>query len=134
MSSHLLLFLFEQVDIPLGLVCDRNVEPMLRNQFLLLLLGIASYIPSAVLLANRGNLVIVLLGQLDLLKVGMDSRLLDTLGDDGVAAVCAPGHEDLSGSCTKLLRDLFHNWVLSQFGLANHWYLCQIFLFLSLAA
>lgn len=103
MSGVLLLLLVEKVDIPLWLVGIRNVEAR------------------AVVLPNRRNLLIVFRRELDLLKVGVDALLLDTLGDDRVSAVDSPCDEYLGSGGSELLGNLLDDRVLSQLGLANHY-------------
>ena len=79
MSSRLLLFLAEDVDIPPGHVGD-----------------VRGVITSA-LLAQFGHLGNLLRGKFNLLEVGLDTRCRHRLGDDAVATDLGPGQDDLGG-------------------------------------
>ena len=46
--------------------------------------------------------------------------LVDRLGNDGVATVCSPGNEDLSGSSAELVGNLLDLGVVDDLGLASH--------------
>jgi hypothetical protein len=99
----LLLRLAEDVDGPSGLVGDiGNVEAP----------GLS--------LADSLNLLDVFLGELNLLKVLLDARRGDRLGDHAVAANLGPGKDDLCRSGSDTAGNLLDLLVFEQEGLADH--------------
>ena len=73
-----------------------------------------------IILAYGGNGLVILLAEFNLLEVGFDTLLLDTLGDNGVATVGTPCNEDLSGSSVELLGNLNDLGVIGELGLVLH--------------
>ena len=87
---------------------------------------------------DLGNLLVVLGGKLDLLEVGDDAicnrvlaktmlsrekqlTLVDRLGNDRVATVCAPCDEDLGSGSTELVGDLLDLRVVDDLRLARNY-------------
>lgn len=86
-GGRLFTLVAKQVNIPVGLVRERNVEAVRRR------------------LANLVEAVNVLLLEVDLLKVVADAARRDRLGDDGVPADLGPGEEDVGGADGAALGD-----------------------------
>lgn len=78
-------------------------------------------LPGVVSVADGADLLVVFLAELNLLEVRDDARLLDTLRDDRVSAVCTPCNQNLGGGGAELFRDLLHDWVLGQLVFTDHW-------------
>jgi hypothetical protein len=76
-----------------------------------------------VVLANLTDNLVLLLRQGDLLEVADDARLLDTLGNDRVATVDAPGNQNLGGGDlgANLGGDLLDFVVVNNSLLAGHY-------------
>ncbi len=103
MLGRLLFRLIEDVDIPRRFRIEvRNVKARVLRS------------------TKRVDRLIILGAELDLLEVGRDTFGLDTLGNDGVAAVGAPCDEDLSSSRAELLSYIFHDGVVGKLGLVQH--------------
>lgn len=98
----LLLGLTKDVDVPLGLVAIGNVE-------------------TGVVLSESGDLGVVFVAKGNLLEVGLDTRVLHRLGDDGVATVDTPCNKNLCGGGAEFISDFLHNGVLSELWLADDW-------------
>lgn len=77
------------------------------------------HVPGVVPFAELGDLLVHLRRERDLLEVALDARRLHGLGDDGVAAVGAPGNEHLRGCRAELLRDLLHDGLVGELRLAD---------------
>lgn len=109
--------LVEDVDIPLGFVRVRNVESIPSPNQYGFLAGNRrdANEPAIASDADISNLLVVLLAELDLLEVGNDALVLDTLGDHAVTPVCAPGDEGLSGSGAEARCDFADAGLLRQF-------------------
>lgn len=100
--GSLLSGLAKDIHVPALAVRDGDVEPEVSD-----------------LLEEARDGLVVVVRKLDLLKVGLDARLCDRLGDDRVAALDAPGDEDLCGVGVELVGDGLDLRVVYDLGLAG---------------
>lgn len=102
-GSLLLLRLIEYVYGPPGLVGDvRDVKA------------------ARLVLADLFDLLEVVVGELDFLKVVADTASSDGLGNDGVTANLSPRKDDLCGRSTDTVGNLRDGLVLDEQGLTDH--------------
>lgn len=77
------------------------------------------HVPGVVTLSQFGDLLVDFRRDFNLLEVTLDTLRLDGLGDHRVATVGTPSDKDLRRGSTELLRNLLHDRLVGQLGLAN---------------